>query len=972
MGMDRNQWQQLRDHFEALYRLPPDERHAYIERTVPDDPELRAELFALLDAEGEAGTFLADSLAKVPPGDRPRHYGVEAPIGSMMGAYRLLEVIGEGGFGVVYLAEQERPIHRKVAIKVIRAGMDTKRVIERFEAERQALALMDHQNIAKVFDAGETVDGRPYFVMEHFPGIPITDYCDQERLGLRERLELFLLLCGAVQHAHQRGIIHRDLKPSNILVAKTDDRAVAKVIDFGVAKATASPLVEGALETVEGMVIGTIGYMSPEQTALDGSRIDTRSDIYSLGVLLYELLVGEPPFDWKRLQNAAGIEMLRMVREEDPVILSARIGSMRDSAVQVAAFRNTDVRSLRRHLRGDLDWITKRALEKDPNRRYASASELAVDIRRHLMDEPVSAGPPSRSYRLRKFVRRNRAGVIAGTAALMALIGGGIAATIGFERASASERAARREAETARHVADFLVDLFATATPDRSLGETITARSLLDQGARKIEVGLAQDPFERSRLLAAVGKATVGLGLYDEGLRLLKESLATSEAEVPSNPSEVASRLGSLEEGLLTAGETGEMEPFLDRSLALANREKKSRSSALASALYMKARWYNTTGKLGPADSLLAIALPMMQGTPHPDPLALSRMYQTKANIAHRLFHLSDAARDYEQALALAIEGRGEFSTAAMYLHRRLASVYAASHEMEKAMAHADQCERIARKILPGDHPDIAEALSSQADVLGNNGDYDGAIAKREEALKILRASFGAGRANHYVADQLNALGNLYDAAGREAPAIERLEEACAMERVLAGGQENIRLAERTSNLAGCYASSGRLARADSLYRLAVPMLRRTAGPTFFTMHALMGQANVARDLGRLEDGDSLYAHAEAMADTNQAIYRQFLGQCLSDHGLLRLEQGRFGEADRMLARAVPMISNVIGEESPGLCEALLAWARICARRHRDDQAVEILDHAVRCGLRTEDIAACGDVSRLKSRIHAP
>ena len=337
-----------------------------------------------------------------------------------VGPYRILEVLGEGGMGIVYLAEQIEPIRRRVALKHIKFGMDTKQIIARFESERQALALMSHENVAKVLDAGSTDNGRPYFVMEYVPGIPITDYCDRHKLTMPQRLQLFVPVCNAVQHAHQKGIIHRDIKPSNILVMLQDGRPIPKIIDFGVAKATERHLTEKTLFTEHGQLIGTPEYMSPEQAEMTPLDVDTRTDIYALGVVLYELLTGVLPFDRKTLRAAGYAEIRRIIREVEPMRPSTRLSTMGDDSTALSQKRQTDPRSLVRQLRGDLDWITMKALEKDRTRRYATASELAADIERHARHEPVLAGPPSLAYRLTKLIRKHRVHIAVGACVVLA------------------------------------------------------------------------------------------------------------------------------------------------------------------------------------------------------------------------------------------------------------------------------------------------------------------------------------------------------------------------------------------------------------------------------------------------------------------------------------------------------------------------------------------------------------------------
>src|SRR5262245_33228816 len=383
---------------EAAEQDSPAGRAAVLDRRCGSDAELRQRVEALLKAHEAPGPFL-ESRAPVLAGtvDEPRV--TEGP-GTVIGPYKLLEQIGEGGMGTVWMAQQTEPVKRLVAVKLIKAGMDSRQVIARFEAERQALALMDHPSIAKVLDGGTTEGGRPYFVMDLVKGVPITRYCDEHHLTPRQRLELFLPVCQAIQHAHQKGIIHRDLKPSNVLVAPYDGKPVVKVIDFGVAKAAGPPLTDRTLVTGFGAIVGTLEYMSPEQAEINQIDIDTRSDIYSLGVLLYELLTGSTPFTRKELEKAGMLEMLRVIREQEPSKPSMKL-STAEGLPTLAANRGTEPAKLTKLVRGELDWIVMKALEKDRSRRYETANGFALDVHRYLADEPVLACPPSAGYRLR-------------------------------------------------------------------------------------------------------------------------------------------------------------------------------------------------------------------------------------------------------------------------------------------------------------------------------------------------------------------------------------------------------------------------------------------------------------------------------------------------------------------------------------------------------------------------------------------
>ena len=449
--MNDQMWERVKEIFHhALKRTLP-ERREFLDDACGEDDALRSEVGALLASHDEVGD---DSRLSSSEGRAGRVFPVEGP-GSVIGRYKPLEEIGEGGMGVVYLADQEEPVRRKVALKIIKLGMDTKEVIARFEAERQALAIMDHTNIAKVFDAGTTELGRPYFVMEHIPGIPITDYCDQQRLNAQERLKLFIPVCHAIHHAHQKGIIHRDVKPTNVLVMTQDGKPVPKVIDFGVAKATNQRLTEKTIFTEQGVMIGTPVYMSPEQADMTGLTVDTTTDVYSLGALLYELLASAPPFDPKSLREVGFEAIQRIIREVAPPKPSNRFNDLGDEGTTVAERRRTEPATLERQIRGELDWITMRAMEKDRSRRYPSASEFAADIERHLQDEPVEAGPPGRIYRIRKFVQRNKAGVGLVAAALAISFAFTVTMTVQADRITRERDRAQFEARRSRVEAQF-------------------------------------------------------------------------------------------------------------------------------------------------------------------------------------------------------------------------------------------------------------------------------------------------------------------------------------------------------------------------------------------------------------------------------------------------------------------------------------------------------------------------------------
>jgi len=509
------------------------------------------------------------------PGD------IESP-GTRIGRYKLLQLIGEGGMGLVYLAEQQEPVRRRVALKVVKPGMDSKQVIARFEAERQALALLDHPNIARVFDAGTTETGRPYFVMEYVKGLSLIEHCDREKLSIKERLELFLQVCEAIQHAHQKGIIHRDIKPSNVLVSKEDEKALPKIIDFGVAKALTQPLTERTLFTVQGQLIGTPEYMSPEQVDMAIQDIDIRSDIYSLGVLLYELLAGALPFERKEMEQAGLAEIQRIIREEDPPRPSTRLSSLGKEAESIAESRRTKVAMLAKRLHKELEWIPLKAMRKERARRYRTASELADDVQNYLNGAPLIAGPESAVYRVRKFVRRNRA-LVTGIAAVLVVLAAGVVVStifaIGQARARDEAVAARDEAERQAKVSRAVVDFLNNDVLGRAKGKQ-TVGDLLDATSENIKGKFEGEGLVEASIRKALGLTYRSLGKYEaaqphleRALEIRREQLGEDHWDTLASMVHLASVY--LYRGQKDKGKSLKGESLFDKALKLGERKWK-------------------------------------------------------------------------------------------------------------------------------------------------------------------------------------------------------------------------------------------------------------------------------------------------------------------------------------------------------------------------------------------------------------
>jgi serine/threonine protein kinase/tetratricopeptide (TPR) repeat protein len=814
------------------------ERAAYLDRTCGPDIALRCEVEALLRASQRSGDLL--DLPERCAAETDETSFAERP-GTVIGPYKLLEKIGEGGFGVVFLAEQTHPVRRKVALKILKPGMDTRHVVARFEAERQALALMDHPNIAKVLDGGATSSGRPYFVMELVKGVPINEFCDQNHLTPRQRLELFVSACAAVQHAHQKGVIHRDLKPFNVLVALYDDKPVPKVIDFGVAKAIGQQLTEQTLHTGFWAVVGTLEYMSPEQASFNQLDVDTRSDVYSLGILLYELLTGTTPLEHKRAREAGMMEALRIIREEEAPTLSNRLSTTAELA-SIAARRGLEPAKLTRQLRGELDWIVTKCLEKDRNRRYQTASGVAADVQRYLSDEPVQACSPSPAYRLRKFVRRHRGPVVAAALVLLALVGGAAGAAVGLVRArqaeavareqaaaadearadeAAQRRVATEEATIARAVNDFLQDdLLRLADSHKQADRkvkpdpNVRVRTLLDRAAARVGKRFVDQPRVESAIRQAIGDAYKGLGVHDQAIAHLTRARDLRVQVLGPNHPDTLTTLNDLALAYRDAGRTNDavrlLEQIRDGRTAVLGPDHQFTLATLDNL----AGAYQEAGRLAEAIQLFELVRNRKTATLGPDHPGTLITLNNLGWAYQEADRTDDAIRLLEQVRdrRTAVLGPGHPET--LVTLNNLATACEHAGRLAEAIRIYEQVREPMAAALGPDHPDTLATKHNLALAYQHAGRTAEAIRLHEQVRDRQIATLSSGHPD--ILNTLNSLAGAYQDAGRNAEAI-RLYEHVRDQRTTALGPDNPHTLATVNNLAEAYRAAGRNAEAIRL-----------------------------------------------------------------------------------------------------------------------------------------------------------
>ncbi len=971
----------------------PVARSRWLDEACGADEKLRARVEAILQAEEPTVDHAPtpgglSSEATIPASGAARRGPLLEGPGTQLGPYRLLERIGEGGFGTVFLAEQEEPIVRRVAVKLLKPGLDTERVVARFELERQALAMMDHPNIARVIDAGATPAGRPYFVMDLVTGAPISVYCDRNGLSVEARLELFAQVCNAVQHAHAKGLIHRDIKPSNVLVSTHDGKPHAKVIDFGIAKAIAERPAGETLFTLDGAMIGTPEYMSPEQ-AEGSADIDTRTDVYSLGVLLYELLTGTTPFSTRELQAAGLAEVRRIIREVDPPKPSTRLSHSAETLATAAASRQTAPKRLSAIVRGELDWIVMRALEKDRQRRYPTANALAMDVQRYLGGEPVLAAPPGAAYRAGKFVRRHRGGVVAAAAVASALVVGAVAfawqarvARGQRDRAVAAEAKARRSAEELRKVSDFQAAMLAQVDPARAgrmltkevtegfekalaeagipersraaqavafasqwsrVNATDAARNLIDltvlrPAATAIDTRFAGQPAVAAQLRQVLADLYKSLGLYEAARPLQEQALETRRRVLGEEREETLRSLGASGDLLRAEGRLAEAEPILRDALERSRRALGAEHPFTLVSLNNLGYLLHLQGRNDDAERLCREALGAMRrvlGEGHRETLT------TQGNLAvalQALGRLEEAEAVYRDSLERHRRALGEEAPETVVAVSNLGNLLLARGRFVEAEPLLREALEKSRRVLGEEHPDTVTAINN----LGYDLQYQGKLAEAEpllnEALEKYRRSVGDEHPSTLVA--MNNLALLLQDLGRYAEAERTLREALAGRRRVLGDEHPDTIAT-LGNLGRFLQAVDRLGEAEPVLRETLEKKRRVRGVDHpDTLTSINNYGVVLESLGRFAEAETYYRDAMEKC-------RRVLGEEHPNTFITTINTGGALQARGKNAEAVKLLDGVEPAARKAFTGANARWvAKLLTRRGKARTALGSLDAA--------------------------
>jgi eukaryotic-like serine/threonine-protein kinase len=871
-----------------------------------------------------------------------------------IGRYRLLRQLGDGGMGQVWLAEQTAPVRRQVALKLIKGGRYDSAALQRFDLERQSLAIMDHPAIAKVFDADSTPEGQPYFVMEYVPGLPITNYCDQKKLTTRERLELFVKVCEGVQHAHQKAVIHRDLKPTNILVAEFDGRPVPRIIDFGIAKAISGQVLDQTQVTRVGAMVGTPGYMSPEQADPGLLDVDTRTDVYSLGVILYHLLTGSLPVDPENWKTKPFDEVLRQLREDDPPLPSTKV-SEEATSTTAAVNRNTQPQHLVSVLRGDLDWITMKAIEKDRNRRYGTPSELAADIRRYLNHEPVMARPASTAYRLWKYVGRHRVGVAAVTVLALLLAGFAVTEFLQVQRIT-------RERDRANRITDFMAGMFKVSDPDEARGNSVTAREILDKASNEIKTGLVKDPEVQSDLMFTMARTYANLGLYPLAHGLSATALDNRRRLLGTGNRktlESMTQLGWIQD---REGHDDEAEKLMRQTIDESRRVLGPEDPVTLEAMDNLTVILEKLGRFVEEEKLQRQLVEIRSRRLGAEDPATLRSMGNLASAVSLQGRTAEAESMYRKTLEIELRVLGPEHPQTLATMHNLANRMQEEGRYAEAEVLYRQTLATEQRVLGREHPDTASTMSTLGDTLY----YEGRSA---EAEKLYRQSLDieqrvVGNEHPYTTRAMEGLANALAAEGNYAEA-EKLQRQVLETRLRILGPDHTDTLLSKYNVADVLIDEGRFPEAEKLLREDFVTQARVLGPE--NPDTLASQALLAKVLIR----EGKYPEAEQMARKVFETQLRVLGpqhvdslNTLQILGTAMVYERRYGEAKKLFSDIIEKVSKT---QEANLSIVWYNFAAVAAAAHDRDEAVQHLREAVAHGFKDiEHIRTDDDLKSLR------
>ncbi|MFZ0391250.1 MAG: tetratricopeptide repeat protein [Calditrichia bacterium] len=940
--MNTEQWDKVQELFEQALRINPANRREYLQDACGGDNTLMDEVESLLEADLQTHDLLRSPALDNFDFDASFYYQ-----GQQVGIYRIVSRIGTGGMGDVFLAERaDGHFEQRVALKLIRPGMDSGEVLRRFRSERQILARLQHPDISRLLDGGITERGLPFFTMEYVEGKPIDQYCDEHRLPIRQRLQLFAKVCSAVQYAHQNLVIHRDLKPSNILV---DEQGHIKLLDFGIATLLAGREEGNDLTqlTREGQRVMTPEYASPEQ--VKGAAVTTASDVYSLGVVLYQLLTGHLPY---KLPSRSPVEIERIVSETEPLKPSTLIKKTGQTATPeidsgaIGRSRSVQPGRLSRLLSGDLDNICLKSLQKEPDQRYQSADQLYHDIQHYLNGLPVMARPATAVYRIRKFIRRHRTGVFSAAAMILLII-----LTISFYtvRLAHQRDLARLETRKAERISEFLTGIFQVSDPGQSKGETVTARELLERGAARLDQELADEPEVQAAMMHVIGSVYISLGLYDQAMPLVEKSLEIRRQLFGEDHKDVAESLVKLGEALREKGEFEQSEEKFREGLQVLRKIDPEGSPDIAATLNNLGWVLNDAGKYDESEDSFREAIRIFKANDMEWTVENSTALNNLALLLHEKGDLREAELLFRQALAIQRKLLGEVHPEVSTTMYNLAKLLRELGAVNQATEMLQQVVKMDRQVLGNEHPYLAYSLISLGSLIKTDGKYHQAEQLMREALKIRRKSLGPEHPETLIC--MNNLGELLQELNRNDEAVKLHREALRLCRKI-WGNEHPEVSRSLRRLAEALHAQKQDAGVEEMFREGLQINRKVLGEDHpFVAHSLVELANFLSDKGKFKEGEPMIRQAISIYRHNYGELNPAIASAWNHLGNLYQQMGKADSAETCYLRSVRLFEKTLPGDHPHLSGPLLNMGKMLLNRHQAQQAEPYLQRALQIRL---------------------